>query len=146
LSLLTAVLTMLCGCVPVTQIQYTSKQGDIRIAPGNPTFSVSLATPTLDPVKHGEIDLQSSFARNSQGKRFSLLAKKNPEVEAYPDKSFFLSRELLLLSASGNPRRRWPDGQWSLHLERVSGRNREIYDAEFRLSTLLWTPFLGPPN
>ena len=143
---LTGVLIMLCGCVPVTQIQYANRQGDIRICPGNPTFSVALATPTLDPGKHGEIDLETSFARNSHGKRFSLLAKKNPYVEAYPDKSYFLSRELLLLSASGSPRRSWPDGQWSLHLERVSDRKREIYNADFKLSTLIWTPLLGPPN
>ena len=146
LLLLAGVLMTCSGCVPVTLIQYYNKQGDIRICPGNPGFSVSLATPSLDSTKQGEIDLETSFARNSRGKRFSLIAKKIPYVETYPDKSYFLERELIRLSPSGSQLRNWPDGQWSLHLERVSGKQREIYHADFRLNTIIWTPFLGPPN
>ncbi len=141
-------IAVLCSaCAPTTQTHIYRKRGDIRISkdPGRP-LSVSLRTPVLRGPVQGEIDTAKSFARDSHGQQFHLSTAKIPYVEAYPDRSYFLTRELFLLSPAGVRHTGWPNGDWQLHVELQSGRGRETYEADFNLSFLLWTPFHGPPN
>jgi hypothetical protein len=134
------------ACVPTTQIQYYRTRGDISISkdPGTP-LEVALRTPILSPMQKGEIDTTASYARDSSGRKFGIQTTKNAYEESYPVPSYFLQRQLWLVS-SGRQRRGWPNDRWQLHVELVSPRGREIYEADFRLWLLIWTPFLGPPN
>ena len=136
---------LLSACVPLTQIRYHSRHGDIRVCPDTP-LSVCLHTTILDRRQQGEIDTTASFAKQPNGHRYNLSAEKIPYVENYPDPSYFMQRDLFLVSSAGRRRRSWPHGDWELHIERTSPHGREIYDASFELYTLIWTPFLGPPN
>ncbi len=134
--------TLFSACVPLTQIRYRSTRGDIRICPDTP-LSVNLHTPTQNRKEQGELDTKASFATRPDGRRFSLIAEKIPYVENYPQPSYFLTRNLYLVSSSGTRHRAWPHGDWQVHIERSSPRGRETYDTSFELYTLIWTPFLG---
>ena len=145
--LLLCMVALLSSCARTTQIHYYRQRGDIRICkdPGQP-LRVSLRTPKLRGPAQGEIDTTASFSRDSHGQQFSLATAKIPYVESYPERSYFLTRQLLRISPAGVRHTGWPNGDWQLHVEVLSERGRETYDADFNLRFLLWTPFLGPPN
>ena len=146
-TLFLCVAILCAACAPTTQYKIYRTHRDIRISkdPGSP-FIVNLRTPTLSGPEQGEIDTAASYARDSRGQQFHLATAKIPGVEADPARSYFLTRELFLISPAGVRHTGWPNGDWQLHVELLSDRGRETYDADFNLSFLLWTPFSGPPN
>ena len=145
--LMAGAVALLSACVPTTQIQCFHTRGDMRVSKdwGGP-LSIAVRTPTLVSTQQGEIDMRASFARDGQGRRYRLMAEKVPYVESYPAASYFLQRRLWRVSGEGRPLSDWPNGDWTLHVERVFPRGRETYGAVFKLCTRGWTPLSGAPN
>jgi hypothetical protein len=135
------------ACAPTTQLRTDLIRGDIRLSKDwGGEMSVSLHTPSLDVAQQGEIDTRSSFVRDSQGRRYGLVAEKISFVESYPEKSCFLQRRLRCLSPSGQSLPAWANGHWKFHVVRRFPGGIETYDVAFKLFTRFWTPLSGAPN
>jgi hypothetical protein len=129
----------------MTGVDYQQRRGDIRVIKDNAPLVMDVGTPTLDRAEQGEIDTKTSYAEDAAGNRYRVIADKRPYTESLPNfGTYYLTRDLWRVSPAGK-RVSWPNGEWHLHIERLSPHGRETYDTRFRLYFWLWTPFAGPP-
>jgi len=139
------------GCIPSQQIHFTRRphDHDLRISPGyGRPLALSIKTPTLDWTKQGEVNSALSYAKDSRGNQYAVLAVANEYARNYPERSYFTSHDLYLV----NPRDKnktlpgWRNGRWNLHLVLDSPRGRSTMDAGFVLSNFTFILFVHRPN